>query len=209
MKNATPHLLALLCLLSVRPVALAASHVELNVLGRITPHACDVLLSDNGMVDHGKVPARSLNQYELSPLPGRQLELSVSCNEPLLFVLVGVDSRADSSLGPGFYYGLGWNVHAPAERLGTVSLAYRNAVADGQPALVLASSNEGLTWFPESNAYPNNYMGFAKPGTLVPEPHRLLIATLQINTSINAATFLTLNQEVPLDGAIVLDLRYL
>lgn len=209
MKTATSHLLVFLCLLSVRPMALAASNVELNVLGRITPNACDVLLSDNGMVDHGKVPARSLNQYELSPLPSRQLDLSVSCDEPLLFVLVGVDSRADSSLGPGFYYGLGWNIHASGERLGTVSLAYRNAVADGVTALVLASSNEGLTWFPENNAYPNNYMGFAKPGTLVPEPHRLVFATLHINTSINAASFLTLKQEVPLDGFIVLDLRYL
>jgi hypothetical protein len=188
---------------------MAASEVELNVVGLITPNACDVLLSDDGIVDHGKVPARTLNQYELSPLPERQLELHVSCNEPLLFVLVGMDHRADSSLGPGFYYGLGWNVHAPEERLGAVSLAYRNAVADGEPALVLASSNLGLTWFPETNAYPNNYTGFAKPGTLVPEPHRLLTATLHINTSINAASFLTLKQEVPLDGAIVLDLRYL
>ena len=209
MKHATPHLLALLCLLSFAPVVMAASEVELNVVGQITPNACDVLLSDDGIVDHGKVPARTLNQYELSPLPGRQLELHVSCNEPLLFVLVGMDNRADSSLGPGFYYGLGWNVHAPEERLGAVSLAYRNAMTDGEPALVLASSNQGLTWFPETNAYPNNYMGFARPGTLVPEPHRLVTATLHINTSINAASFLTLNQEVPLDGAIVLDLRYL
>ncbi|HEF4757825.1 TPA: DUF1120 domain-containing protein [Pseudomonas putida] len=209
MKKATSHLLALLCLLTVRPVALAASNVELNVTGRITPNACDVLLSDGGLVDHGKVPARTLNQHELSPLPTRQLDLSVNCDEPLLFVLVGVDSRADSSLGPGFYYGLGWNVHAPDERLGTVSLALRNAMADGETALVLASSNHGLTWFPENNVYPDNYMGFAKPGTLVPEPHQLLVATLHINTSINAASFLTLNQEVPLDGAIVLDLKYL
>ncbi|MCZ6029181.1 hypothetical protein O5266_28875, partial [Escherichia coli] len=74
---------------------------------------------------------------------------------------------------------------------------------------VLASSNQGQTWFPESNAYPDNFMGFAKPGTLIPEAHRLLNATLIINTSINAAAFLTLNQEVPLDGSIVLDLRYM
>ncbi len=209
MKHAISHLFAVFCLLGFRPEAIAASEVELNVVGHITPNACDVLLSDGGIVDHGMVPARSLNQYELSPLPSRQLELHVSCNEALLFVLVGRDNREDSSLGPGFYYGLGWNVHAPDERLGAVSLALRNAVADGGPALVLASSNQGLTWFPENNVYPNNYMGFARPGTLVPEPHRLLTATLHINTSINAASFLTLNQEVPLDGAIVLDLRYL
>jgi hypothetical protein len=113
MKHAPSPLLAILCLLSVSPVALAA---------------CDVLLSDDGIVDHGKV---------------------------------------------------------------------------------LASSNKGVSWFPETVAYPNNYMGFASPGTRVPEPHCLLTATLHINTSINAASFLTLNQEVPLHGALVLDLRYL
>jgi hypothetical protein len=37
----------------------------------------------------------------------------------------------------------------------------------------------------------------------------MVSATLQINTSINAAAYLTLDQEVPLDGSIVLDLRYL
>ncbi|AZP69494.1 DUF1120 domain-containing protein [Pseudomonas poae] len=209
MKNMTFPMLALLYLLNTTSLVLASSSAVLNVTGLITPSACEVRLSDNGIVDHGMVPARSLNQYEFSALPMRPLDLSVSCNEPVLFVLVGVDNRANSSLGPGFYYGLGNNVHAPSERLGTVSLAIRNATADGQPALVLASSNQGQTWFPESNAYPDNFMGFAKPGTLIPEAHRLLNATLIINTSINAAAFLTLNQEVPLDGSIVLDLRYM
>lgn len=177
--------------------------------GSITPSACTPTLSPSGVVDHGRVPARSLNQYEFTELPARTLDLSVTCNHSVLFVLVGVDNRADSSVGPGFYYGLGNNMYAPAERLGSVSLAIREAVGDGQRAIVLASSNKGLTWFPESNAYPDNYMGFAHPGTLVPDPHSVLTAKLEIKTSINAAAYLTLDQEVPLDGSIVLDLRYL
>lgn len=209
MKHVPSRLLALFYLLSVGSSLLAASSTELNVTGLITPSACSPTLSADGIVDHGKVPARSLNQYEYSALPAQALDLTVSCNEPVLFVLVGMDNRADSSLGPGFYYGLGTNIHVPTERLGTVSLAFREVMGDGERVLVLASSNQGLTWFPESNAYPNNYMGFAHPGTLVPEPHRLLTATLHVNTSINAAAYLTLKQEVPLDGSIVLDLRYL
>ncbi|UII72535.1 DUF1120 domain-containing protein [Pseudomonas sp. HN11] len=209
MKYVPSRLLALFYLLGVGSSVLAASSTELNVTGMITPSACSPSLSADGIVDHGMVPARSLNQYEYSALPTQVLDLSVSCNEPVLFVLVGIDNRADSSLGPGFYYGLGTNIHAPTERLGTVSLTFREVMGDGERVLVLASSNQGLTWFPETNAYPNNYMGFAPPGTLVPEPHRLLTATLQVNTSINAAAYLTLKQEVPLDGSIVLDLRYL
>ncbi|MFL1546959.1 DUF1120 domain-containing protein [Pseudomonas sp. O39] len=209
MKHFSSRLLALFYLLGASSLVLASSSTELNVSGLITPSACNTTLSSDGVVDHGRVPARSLNQYEFSVLPTQELDLNVSCNEAVLFVLVGVDNRADSSLGPGFYYGLGTNMHAPTERLGTIALAFREAMGDGERVLVLASSNKGETWFPESNAFPNNYMGFARPGTLVPEPHRLVNATLQINTSINAAAYLTLDQEVPLDGSIVLDLRYL
>ncbi|MGU3309464.1 DUF1120 domain-containing protein [Pseudomonas sp. M5A4_2d] len=209
MKHFSSRLLALLYLLGASPMVLASSSTELNVSGLITPSACTTTLSADGVVDHGRVPARSLNQYEFSVLPTQELDLSVSCNEAVLFVLVGVDNRADSSLGPGFYYGLGTNIHVPTERLGTVSLAFREVMGDGERVLVLASSNQGASWFPESNAYPNTYIGFARPGTLVPEPHRLVNATLQINTSINAAAYLTLDQEVPLDGSIVIDLRYM
>jgi len=209
MKHFPSRLLALFYVLGASSPALASSSTELNVTGLITPSACTTTLSPSGIVDHGRVPARSLNEYAFKDLPTEALDLSVSCDQPMLFVLVGVDNRADSFVGPGFYYGLGTNIHAPVERLGKISLAFSEAMGDDERVLVLASSNQGETWFPESNAYPNNYMGFARPGTLVPEPHRLLNTTLQINTSINAASYLTLEQEVPLDGSIVLDLRYL
>ncbi|OAE14236.1 hypothetical protein AZH11_02785 [Pseudomonas simiae] len=209
MKHFPSRLLALFYVLDASLPALASSSTELNVTGLITPSACTTTLSPSGIVDHGRLPARSLNEYAFKDLPTEALDLSVSCDQPMLFVLVGVDNRADSSVGPGFYYGLGTNIHAPVERLGKISLAFSEAMGDDERVLVLASSNQGETWFPESNAYPNNYMGFARPGTLVPEPHRLVNATLQINTSINAASYLTLEQEVPLDGSIVLDLRYL
>lgn len=198
-----------LCLCLTATPALCASSVEVKLNGIITPSACTTTLSSNGIVDHGRVPARSLKQFEFTKLPSQNLDLNVSCNEPVLFVLVGVDNRAASSVGPGFYYGLGNNVHASGERLGSVSLTIRDAMGDNERVLVLASSNRGETWFPESNAYPDTYMGFAAPGTLIPTPHRLTSATLQIDTSINAAAYLTLDQEVPLDGSIVLDLRYL
>ncbi|MGU9855969.1 DUF1120 domain-containing protein [Pseudomonas sp. LF245] len=207
--NTLSRRLMTLCLCLTATPALCASKVDVTLSGSITPSACTPILSPSGIVDHGRVPARSLNQYEFTELPMRTLDMSVSCNQPVLFVLVGVDNRADSSVGPGFYYGLGNNVHAPTERLGSVSLAIREAVGDGQRAIVLASSNRGLTWFPETNAYPDNYMGFAHPGTLVPDPHSELTAKLEIKTLINAAAYLTLDQEVPLDGSIVLDLRYL
>jgi hypothetical protein len=93
--------------------------------------------------------------------------------------------------------------------LGSVALSYRNPVGDAQPLQVLASSDSGETWTQESNAYPRTYMGFALPGDRQPDFFSQLATQLRIDTSINLSRYLSLDQEIPLDGSIVLDLRYL
>ncbi|KRP64252.1 hypothetical protein TU82_18290 [Pseudomonas orientalis] len=187
----------------------AASYVDLMVTGRVTPDACHVELSEDGSIEYGKIPARSLHSDEFTVLPSRTLELHVQCARPMLFALVGVDNRADSSLAPDFFYGLGINIHVPDERLGSVGLAFRNPVGDAQPLQVLSSLNDGETWTPDPNAYPRAYMAFALPGDRQPDFLSQLTTQLQVETAINFSRYLTLDQEVPLDGSIVLDLRYL
>lgn len=137
------------------------------------------------------------------------LDLHVLCARPMLFALVGIDNRAESSLAPDYFYGLGRNIHAPEERLGSVALSYRDALGDSQPLQVLASINSGETWSQDPNAYPRSYMAFAPPGDRQPEFISQLLVRLQVDTAINFSQYLTLDQEVPLDGSIVLDLRYL
>jgi len=207
--NTYPRLLALLLLLTNIGPAIAASFVDITVTGRVTPDACHVTLSDEGTVDHGKIPSHTLSATEFTVLPSRLLELNVQCNRPMLFALVGLDNRVESSLAPGFFYGLGRNIHVPAERLGSVALSYRNPMGDAQTLQVLASTDSGETWSPEPNAYPKSYIGFAPPGDRQPDFIGQLTTQLRIDTSINFTQYLTLNQEVPLDGSIVLDLRYL
>jgi Protein of unknown function (DUF1120) len=199
----------LLVLLSARPLAVAASAVDVAVGGRITPDACQVALSDEGIVDHKQIPAASLKPDEFTILPPRMLELGILCNRPMLFALVGIDNRADSSLAPDVFYGLGTNVHAPSERLGSVALSYREPMGDNQPMQALGSSDGGETWTSQINAYPRQYMGFALPGDRQPDFIRQFSTQLRIDTAINLSQALTLDQEVPLDGSIVLDLRYL
>lgn len=203
-----PRLLATVLLLTNATAAFAASFVDITVTGRLTPDACHVTLSDEGTVDHGKIPAHTLSPSEFTLLPSRALALNVQCARPMLFALVGIDNRAESALGPGLY-SLGRNIHAPAERLGSVALSYRNPLGDAQPMQALVSSDNGETWAPHPNASPRTYVGFAPIGDRQPDFIGQLSAQLQIDTAINLAQYLTLNQEVPLDGSIVLDLRYL
>lgn len=189
--------------------AVAGSTVDLGVTGVITPQACIVSLSDGGLVDFDKIPARTLNTDEFTVLPSQQLALSVSCEGPTLFALVGIDNQPDSSLAPDFFYGLGKNIHAPAERLGSVALSLRGPVGDGATLTTLSSLDNGSTWYPEPNAYPRKFMGFARLGAQLPEPLRQLVTSLRVDTSISPANTLTLKEEVPLQGSITLDLRYL
>ena len=55
--------------------ASAGTAVDLTVTGRVTPDACYIELSDEGFVDHGKIPAHTLLVDEFTVLPSRQLEL--------------------------------------------------------------------------------------------------------------------------------------
>ncbi|MEX5595418.1 DUF1120 domain-containing protein [Pseudomonas orientalis] len=197
-----------LCLATMT-AAHGASVVDLTVTGRVTPDACHIELTHDGTVDHGKIASHSLKDDEFTVLPIRMLELRVQCARPMLFALVGIDNRADSSSAPDYFYGLGRNIHVPEERLGSVALAYRNAVGDAQPMQVLASADNGETWSQEPNAYPGTHMAFAPTGDRQPDFISQLIVQLQVSTAINFSRYLTLDQEVPLDGAIVLDLRYL
>ncbi|PRA28751.1 DUF1120 domain-containing protein [Pseudomonas poae] len=189
--------------------AMAAASVELTVAGKITPDACHVILGDEGTIDHGKIAVHHLDLDEFTPLPSRSLALSIQCSRPMLFALVGIDDRANSSHAPGFFYGLGTNVHAPEERLGAVALTFENPMGDNQPMQALASGDKGETWKAQAAAAPGLYMGFALPGDRQPDFIGQLHTQLRIDTSINARRALTLGNEVPLDGAIVLDLRYL
>ena len=206
--NTRAHLVAVLLSVAVTTQAHALSHVDLTVTGRLTPDACHIELSDQGTVEHGEIPTYQLNAQEPTVLASQMLTLTVLCARPMLFALVGIDNRQDSSPSTDTF-GLGVNIHAPDQALGAVTLSYRATLGDLQPMQVLASRDNGETWTPQANAHPHAYMGFAPAGARQPEFISQLFTQLWVDTAINPARYLTLDQEVPLDGSIVLDLRYL
>lgn len=207
--NLLTRLLASAFVLAAAPLSFATSAVDLQVNGRITPSACTVSLSDNGLVDYDVIMAKTLHPSEFTVLPNRQLGLSIVCDGLVLFALVGIDNKRESSLAPDYFYGLGMNIHAPDERLGSVSLSLRGPVGDAQPMQPLISPDKGETWKPEPYLFPDLYMGFSRAGETLPAPIRQLLASLRVDTSISPANTLTLNERVPLDGSITLDLKYL
>ncbi|MGY2138087.1 DUF1120 domain-containing protein [Pseudomonas reactans] len=207
--NPLIRLLALTVVFAATPLTYAASTVDLDVKGLITPRACTVSLSDNGLVDYQEIMAKTLHPSQFTVLPDKQMGFSIVCDAKVLFALVGIDNKPESSLEPERLYGLGMNIHAPGERLGRVSLSLRGPVGDMLPMQTLASPDKGETWKPEPYVYPGLYMGFARMGETLPVPIGQLVASLRVDTSISPANTLTLKERVPLDGSITLDLLYL
>jgi hypothetical protein len=209
MMNRTLRLCAALLLLNTGSTVFASTVTDLSLAGLVTPSSCTVGLSGSGVIDHGTIRAHTLNQETPTPLPSQWLEVEINCSGPLLFALIGLDSREDSSSAPATAYGLGNNPHAPSEHLGSVSLMFEAAQGDGNAMQSLASNTHGGLWFPQPAIHPRTLMGFARPGRPFPEPIIRLTTRIRAHTTINPANRLTLRQDVPLDGSLVLDLRYL
>ncbi len=209
MMNKHLRLFATLLLLNTGSTVFADTATDMTVSGLVTPSSCTATLSGNGVIDHGKIAAHGLNPGTPTALPTQWLDLEIHCTAPMLFALVGIDDRADSSPAPGTAFGLGKNTHAPDEHLGSVSLAFENALADTQPMQSMASTNQGATWTAQEAIHPRALMAFSRPGRPLPEHIVELNTRIRANTVINPAHRLTLKHEVPLDGSLVLDLRYL
>lgn len=207
--NRTLRLCAALLLLNTGSSVFASTATEMTLSGLVTPSSCTIALSGSGIIDHGTIPAYTLNQDEPTPLDSQWLEVEIHCDGPLLFGLIGLDSREDSSAAPDTTYGLGRNPNAPAEQLGYVDLAFEAAQGDGQVMQSLVSNPQGGLWSPQPAIHPKSLMGFARPGRPFPEPIVTLTTRIRAQTTIHPANRLTLRQDVPLDGSLVLDLRYL
>lgn len=59
--NPLTRLLALTVVIAAEPLAYAASTVDLDVKGLITPRACTASLSDNSLVDYQEIMAKTLH----------------------------------------------------------------------------------------------------------------------------------------------------
>ena len=59
--------------------ALAASSVDLNVRGLITPSACEISVSNGGQFDLGKLAAKDLSPNHITYLPKMSAQVSTTC----------------------------------------------------------------------------------------------------------------------------------
>lgn len=195
---------------------LAASSVDVSVKGSITPAACTPALSSGGVVDHGKISHKDLNQSNMpTALPVVTLRLSVECAAPTMVAIKSRDNRAGSSgeesIGqPNFGLGL-----VGDKKVGWYLLKTANGQADGVDRPVI-ESNDGTRWSDATHpglVWQVNAMRALSVNAgsdAAPLPLRVMTLDVVVETMITRTQYLPpLGQEFPLDGSATLDIVYL
>lgn len=191
-------------------VALAASSVDLSVKGSITPSACSPSLSNNGLVDYGKISIQDLNPTGATELPVTSFKLAVNCEGASLFALATQDNRA-SVAGPGASFILG--LITPTLWVGTYFLSMENIQLDDPAAYSIYSMDNGNTWLfnPDANVPANILLAFGhhSSGVRAPVPIKDVSLDLVVQPYIYPKNQIPVGETIALDGSATLELRYL
>ncbi|VVN53113.1 hypothetical protein PS687_01194 [Pseudomonas fluorescens] len=206
-----------LLLLGSTPHAQAASVVDLTVKGRITPTACNPLLSNGAMIDYGKISHQDLSPDKSTRLPVKLLQVTVACSAPNRFALRMHDNRDGSAMvNSEIYYGLG--LDKSGNRIGLYSMTFdpRQTQVDSTTQVYgTESTTGGLAWRTANlnpiNIGANSYLGFTATAgsTAGPSAIQELISTVKVETVINATQNLDLSSDTRLDGLATLEVVYL
>ncbi|RKS18645.1 uncharacterized protein DUF1120 [Pseudomonas sp. WPR_5_2] len=209
--------LAPMLLISATPNVLAASVVDLSVKGLITPVACTPSLSNNGLVDYGKISRQDLSVDKRTQLRDQTLDFSLQCNGPARFALLMRDNRDGSAIvNSEIYYGL--NLDNSGNKIGLYSLNFDPAstVVDGWSQVYRTDSTTGgVAWSSSSGrSIPigaRSYLGFTDVAGSSAGPVAIqnLSSRVTLETVIAPTSELDLSADVQLDGSATLDVVYL
>lgn len=197
-------------LLATCPWALATSSADLSVTGSITPSACSPSVSNNGLVDYGRISVQDLNPTGVTELPKTSFKLAVNCEGASLFALATRDNR--SSLGgPGASFVLG--LITPTLWVGTYFLSMENIQLDDPGAYSIFSKDSGKTWLfnSEASVPTNTFIAFGNQssGIRAPVPIKDVSLDLMVQPYIYPKNLIPVGETIALDGSATLELRYL
>jgi hypothetical protein len=193
------------------PTARAASSVDLGVTGKITPSACEPSLSNGGVYELGKIPAKGLNLDKPTPLPVQHLQLTITCQALTLVALKPSDNRPGSHFDSDSPINFGLGLANGNEKIGSMWLSVNSIIADGAQMYGISSVGTSA-WAPSDILAPTFLTSFTHdrvtPG-FGPAPIQRLTANVPMMARIAPANTLTLTHEVPIDGSVTLEINYL
>ena len=187
---------------------MAASSVDLSVVGVVTPSACTPTLSNNGVVDHGKVSVQDFPESGNKVLPTASLQLVVNCNAPMLMAVKSTDNRTGTTANNSIiHFGVG--LASGGEKIGWYELSMANATADDEPG-TLIESPDGADWMDaDGYIWQPGWMRTVQGARYAPLPLTTLKAEVILKTTLTDKNNLPISEEIQIDGSATLDVVYL
>ena len=205
-----------------------ANDIDVKIIGTISPSACTPILSGDGTIDYGIIPASSLKKDDYTQLDKKRLNFSITCDAPTKVALRAINGRPDSAAGTtelGIYggeapdgidnvygtyvYGLGLD---SGQKVGGYNISLHDITLDGENAGYI-TQEEGKPW----EAGTATFLAWDKPflrsftlgDTTEPAAFMALAGTLGVQAYLNKSSELDLTKPVKLDGLTTLELVYL
>ncbi|MEB7587824.1 DUF1120 domain-containing protein [Serratia rubidaea] len=235
MKQMQQSVCALAVLAATTLPAMAASTVDVRVIGTITPTACTPTLSGGGTIDYGAINPNTLSATDYTVLEERQIDFSITCDAPAKVAIKSTNGRpntvagsTETAAGSAFppagvsIFGqtnlgvLGLGLDGTAKIGGyAVRLEQGTIVVDGSiNANNLASTDNGTTWLgTASGAFnvPNaeRLITWGNGTNTIPIAFTTLTGKLGAQAYLNKSSELDLTKPVALDGLTTIELVYL
>jgi hypothetical protein len=191
---------------------MAASSVDMSMVGTIIPSACTPTLSGDGTVDYGKISINDFPAWTEMVLPAATINLEVTCNAPTLMAVRSLDNRAGTATvqpqaDPLTVYGLG--LASGGQKIGRYELKMKDVTADEQPSAVIESIDK-KTWFAADNAmWQPRWLRTVSNGNIIPVAVTTLKTDLILSTVLTYKNSLPGEEEIQIDGSATLDVIYL
>lgn len=215
--------------------ALAASSVDVRVIGTITPTACVPTLAGGGTIDYGVIPPTSLATDAYTVLAEKQTTFSIVCEAPAKVAVQFVNQRVGSlatstnetSTGGQINYQnitlfSGGNIYAAGLGLdGTSKIGgYGMRMVPGTYTVDGTTDVDNIFRVNSSGTFAATASGYAfsnekrqiswaSKGAILPVAFTTLSGQLAVQAFINKASELDLSKPVVLDGLSTIELVYL
>ncbi len=191
---------------------------ELSLQAGFAPAACEASLSNGGIVDFGRMWAKSLSADKETGLASRNLMLNIGCDGPTHFALRMQDNRKGSATGGTDETAYGLGVDDSRNKIGRYFLYFDpfDLRADALPQVYRTDSTTGGVAWSSSSAYPipigsNSLLGFtATPGSHAgPTAIQNLSGQISVRAVLSPMNSLDLRTDVVLDGSGTIEIIYL
>lgn len=193
-----------------------ADTADITVSGVIKPGSCTPTLAGGGSYDFGTISTSELNYDRTTQRDGTQKQLSIACDAPTRFGLHAVDNKADSAIGDSDNdYGLGMG---NSKKIGNYSLFITRSSlrVDNQEGIPLVTRDNGASWNVDTgslnlikNTRKSAFHSFAPTGSTQPVAVKNVTANLNVRATIQPAKDLDLTNDIQIDGASTLQVKYL